>query len=387
MPSRHNSACSSYPHVAASGSPSHIRNSLSSRQTQLIAARGDAIDLPMLIIRLPSASDQDVSGVVAVVREHGEFVRQVRLGSDVFVLLQMEGPVDQCLSRFTGLPGVASGFALDTPFILSSRAFVPTRTCVRIRPDLHIGGDEFVVMAGPCTVETEDQVRTTAESVQKSGARILRGGSYKPRTSPFSFQGLQQAGLGILHRVSKELDLPVVSEVMAPHQLEDVHPLVDVLQVGMRNSLNYPLLTAIGEHPKHPPVLLKCGIGTSLDEFLCAADYILAGGNPNVILCLRGRVGLSEYTRSALNINDVPVLRRLTHLPIIVDPSHAVGRVDLVAPMCMAAVAAGTDGLLIEVHENPEDALCDGPQSLRLEDFASLMKSLRSLAKALGREL
>jgi len=341
----------------------------------------------MLIIRLPSASDQDVSGVVAVVREHGEFVRQVRLGSDVFVLLQMQGPTDQSLSRFTDLPGVASGFALDTPFILSSRAFVPTRTCVRIRPDLHIGGDEFVVMAGPCTVETEDQVRTTAESVRASGARILRGGSYKPRTSPFSFQGLQQAGLGILHRVSKELDLPVVSEVMAPHQLEDVHPLVDVLQVGMRNSLNYPLLTAIGEHPKHPPVLLKCGIGTSLDEFLCAADYILAGGNPNVILCLRGRVGLSEYTRSALNINDVPVLRRLTHLPIVVDPSHAAGRRDIVPAMSAAALAAGADGLLVEVHNRPEASLVDGSQSLTLAGFERMMRRLRQLARGMGRTM
>jgi 3-deoxy-7-phosphoheptulonate synthase len=190
-----------------------------------------------------------------------------------------------------------------------------------------------------------------------------------------------------LHRVSEALDLPVVSEVMAPHQLEDVHPFVDVLQVGMRNSLNYPLLTAIGEHPKRPPVLLKCGIGTSLDEFLCAADYILAGGNPNVILCLRGRVGLSEYTRSALNINDVPVLRRLTHLPIVVDPSHAAGRRDIVPAMSAAALASGADGLLVEVHNRPEVALCDGSQSLTLAGFERMMHRLRQLARGMGRTM
>lgn len=319
--------------------------------------------------------------------EHGELVRTVRLASEAFVLVRSGRPEQEALARFTELPRVAAALSLDTPFILSSRLMTDLSTRVVIRPDLEVGGEEFVVMAGPCAVETDEQVRGTARSVRESGARVLRGGAFKPRTSPFSFQGHRLAGLEILQRAGQEAGLPIVSEVMATQDLDEVVQSVDILQVGMRNALNYSLLTAIGRHPGRPPVLLKRGVGSTLDELLCAADYVLQGGNPNVLLCLRGTLNGLGHSRASLNIADIPALRRLTHLPIIVDPSHAAGRRDLVPAMSQAALVAGADGLLVEVHIKPEEALVDGPQSLTPHGFASMMQRLRDLSRVMGRTM
>jgi 3-deoxy-7-phosphoheptulonate synthase len=341
----------------------------------------------MLIVRLASDRDLDIARAANAMNGHGSEVHRVRLGPDTLILFEPIGPTKDLCADLRALPGVAEACVLDTPYILSARKAAGDRTRVRVGADLVVGGTEFVVMAGPCAVETQDQVSTAARAVRDAGARIIRGGAYKPRTSPFGFQGRGEAGLDILGQARHETGLPIVSEVMSPGDVDGVTAKVDILQVGMRNALNYPLLTAIGHHPDRPPVLLKCGIGTPVTEFLCAADYILAGGNANVILCLRGTVGLSGDSRATLNIADIPALRGRTHLPIIVDPSHAAGRRDFVPSMAAAALAAGADGLLIEVHDRPDAALSDGAQSLTPPGFSALMRHLRRLAPVMGRTM
>jgi 3-deoxy-7-phosphoheptulonate synthase len=270
------------------------------------------------------------------------------------------------------------------PFKLASRDFHKEDTRVAVG-DTVIGSDEISVIAGPCSVETREGLLEVARSVKKSGAKLLRGGAFKPRSSPYAFQGLGEEGLKYLAEARDETGLKVVTELMDPRDAELVDRYADMIQIGARNMSNFDLLKEVGKLKK--PVLLKRGLSSTVKEWLMSAEYILDEGNMEVILCERGIRTFETDTRNTLDLSSVPLVQSMSHLPIIVDPSHAVGRVDLVAPMCMAAVAAGTDGLLIEVHENPEEALCDGPQSLRLDDFTSLMKSLRSLAKALGREM
>lgn len=281
-----------------------------------------------------------------------------------------------------GLPGVSEISPLKKTFKLASREFFPWDTVVTVG-DVEIGGREIILMAGPCAVESEDQVSRVAEHVASQGARVLRGGAFKPRTSPYSFQGLGVEGLRILRKAADRFGLRVVSEVMDVTQIEDARRYVDILQVGARNVQNFSLLNALSKVDH--PVLLKRGMSSTIDELILSAEYIMAGGNHRVILCERGIRTFNTYTRNTLDLSAVPVLKELCHLPVIIDPSHAVGIRHMVAPMSRAAVAAGADGLIIEVHHDPDTALCDGAQSLTLDQFTALVGDIAQIAGVLGR--
>ena len=283
------------------------------------------------------------------------------------------------------LEGVREVVPITQPYKLASRAFRPEGTVVDVGRGVRIGGDEVVVAAGPCAVESPAQIHSIAERVGQCGARLLRGGAFKPRSSPYTFQGLGEPALRLLREAADRNGLLVVSEVMDPSQIELMAPFVDVFQVGARNMQNYNLLRALGAVSK--PVLLKRGMSATIEELLLSAEYILAGGNYNVILCERGIRTFENYTRNTLDLAAIPVIKKLSHLPIVVDPSHGTGRRDKVPPMARAAVAAGTDGLLIEVHNDPEHARSDGAQSLHFEQFAKLMDEIRIIAPAVGRRI
>jgi 3-deoxy-7-phosphoheptulonate synthase len=283
------------------------------------------------------------------------------------------------------LDGVREVVRITQPYKLASRAFRPEGTIVDVGKGVRIGGTEVVVAAGPCAVESPDQINRIAENVARNGAKLLRGGAFKPRSSPYTFQGMGEQALKLLRQAADKNGLVVVSEVMDPSQIQLMLPYVDVMQVGARNMQNYHLLRALGEVAK--PVLLKRGMSATIEELLLSAEYILAGGNYNVVLCERGIRTFETYTRNTLDIAAIPVIKKLSHLPIIADPSHGTGRRDKVPPMARAAVAAGADGLLIEVHNDPEQALSDGAQSLYFEQFAQLMTELRIIAPAVGRRI
>jgi 3-deoxy-7-phosphoheptulonate synthase len=282
------------------------------------------------------------------------------------------------------LDGVERTVPILRPFKLASREFHPQDTVVKVN-GVSIGGRQVVVMAGPCAVESCEQLLETARVVKEAGGRVLRGGAFKPRTSPYSFQGLGEEGLRLLAQARDETGLPVVTEVIDPQMVPLVTTYADILQVGARNMHNYALLHAIGEAQR--PVLLKRGMMSTIEELLMAAEYILSHGNERVILCERGIRTFEHYTRNTLDISAVPLLKQLCHLPVIVDPSHGTGKWELVEPVSRAAVAAGADGLIIEVHPHPEVALSDGVQSLKPARFAALMESLRPVAEAVGRTL
>ena len=273
---------------------------------------------------------------------------------------------------------------MTEPYKLASRAFKPEGTVVTIG-DVRVGGDEVIVMAGPCSAETDEQVNAVAAAVKKAGAKILRGGAFKPRSSPYSFQGLGEDGLRMLKAASNQHDLKLVSEVMDISQIELIDRYADIFQLGARNMQNFTLLRELGRGRK--PVLLKRGISATIEEWLLSAEYILAGGNAQVILCERGIRTFEGYTRNTLDISAIPVVKKRSHLPIIADPSHGTGRRDKVAPMARAAIAAGADGLLIEVHCDPDHALSDGAQSLFPQQFDRLMAELRIIAPAIGRTI
>jgi 3-deoxy-7-phosphoheptulonate synthase len=270
------------------------------------------------------------------------------------------------------------------PFKLASREVRAADTVVEVN-GVRIGGGHVAVMAGPCSVESADQLRIVAEGVKAGGAHILRGGAFKPRTSPYAFQGLEEEGLRLLAEARKATGLPVVTEVLEPDRVGLVAEYADVLQIGARNTQNFSLLREVGQCGK--PVLLKRGMATTIKEFLLSAEYVLAGGNPNVILCERGIRTFETATRFTLDLNAIPVIKKLSHLPVFVDPSHGTGHWEFVAPMAKAGLACGADGLIIEVHHNPAEALSDGPQSLKPDRFARLMDELRQLAPVLGRTL
>jgi len=283
------------------------------------------------------------------------------------------------------LPGVREVVRVTQPYKLASRAFRPEGTVVELPRGVRIGGNEVVVAAGPCAVESVEQINLIAERVAALGARLLRGGAFKPRSSPYTFQGLGEPGLVMLRHAADKNGLLVVSEVMDPSQIELMLPYVDLLQVGARNMQNYYLLRALGQVSK--PVLLKRGMSATMEELLLSAEYIMAGGNHNVILCERGIRTFETYNRNTLDIAAIPAIKKLSHLPILADPSHGTGRRDNVLPMARASVAAGADGLLLEVHNDPEHALSDGAQSLYFDQFAQLMAELRIIAPAVGRRL
>ena len=283
------------------------------------------------------------------------------------------------------MPGVDHVTQVSRAYKLASREFHPADTVVTLK-GVSIGGNEVVVAAGPCAIESRDQLFEAAKAVRENGGKLLRGGAFKPRTSPYSFQGLGVEGLELLKEAGEQFGLVTVTEIIDQHDLDAVTEHADILQVGARNMQNYPLLTAIGRSAH--PVVIKRGPSATIDEWLLAAEYVLAQGNSNVILCERGVHPLDrEHTRYTLDLSAVPVAKLLSHLPVIVDPSHACGNWRYIAAMSKAAVAAGADGLLMEIHPDPSSALCDGVQSLRLESFASLMNELRAVASAVGRAL
>jgi 3-deoxy-7-phosphoheptulonate synthase len=282
------------------------------------------------------------------------------------------------------LPGVDQVIPVSKPYKLASREFHPQDTIIKIN-GVAIGGNEIVVMAGPCAVESEEQLMSTAHAVKAAGATVLRGGAFKPRTSPYQFRGLGENGLKILAQASKETQMPVITEVMSPDHVDLVAKYADILQIGARNMQNFILLDEVGKTKK--PVLLKRGLSSSIQEWLLAAEYILAQGNEQIILCERGIRTFETYTRNTMDLSAIPIIEKVSHLPIIADPSHATGKWYLVTPLALAAVAAGADGLLIEVHPNPDLALTDGPQSLTFDNFRILMSQLVHIAQTKNRKL
>jgi len=282
------------------------------------------------------------------------------------------------------LPGVDQVIPVSKPYKLTSREFHPRDTIVELN-GVVIGGNEIVVMAGPCAVESEEQVLATAQAVKAAGATVLRGGAFKPRTSPYQFRGLGESGLKLLAQAGKENQMPIITEVMSPDHVDLVAKYADILQIGARNMQNFVLLDEVGKIKR--PVLLKRGLSSSIQEWLLAAEYVLAQGNEQVILCERGIRTFETYTRNTMDLSAIPIIEKVSHLPIIADPSHATGKWYLVMPLALAAVAAGADGLIIEVHPNPDRALADGPQSLTFDNFRLLMSQLLPIAKAKNRKL
>jgi 3-deoxy-7-phosphoheptulonate synthase len=290
-------------------------------------------------------------------------------------------PVDP--TRLSALPDVIEVIRVTRPYKLTGREMKPEDTIVQVG-DVAVGGPQITVIAGPCSVESREQTVSAARHLKEMGANMLRGGAFKPRTSPYTFQGLGEEGLRILAEAREESTLPVVSELMCVENLAAVEQHIDVIQIGARNMQNYPLLRKVGRSRR--PVLLKRGMAATLEEFLLAAEYIMAEGNHNVMLCERGIRTFSDYSRFTLDLSVVPELKRISHLPVIVDPSHAAGRRDIVIPLARAAIAAGADGIMVEVHAEPKKALSDGAQSLTLEMFAALMEELRIITPAVRRE-
>jgi 3-deoxy-7-phosphoheptulonate synthase len=337
----------------------------------------------MLVVMQEGAEESQIQKVIDRLVAMGFTVH--RSTGVVHTVLGGVGPVDDFDPiMFEVMDGVKECHRIVSPYKLASRNFRPGGTVVRIR-DVEIGGDTVVVMAGPCSVENRDQIEQAAEIVARGGARVIRGGAFKPRSSPYSFQGLGEEGLRMLREAADRQGLLVVSEVMDQTQIPLLADYADILQVGARNMQNFNLLRELGHLRK--PVLLKRGISATIEELLLSAEYILSGGNYDVILCERGIRTFETYTRNTMDISAIPVVQALSHLPIVADPSHGTGRRDKVIPMARAAVAAGAHGLLVEVHHDPDHALSDGAQSLRPQQFTELMAQLRMIAPAVGRSL
>lgn len=340
----------------------------------------------MIVNMSGNATEEQVNHVVERIKECGFQAHLIR--GEERIVIGVVGNSNKHRSELEALraaAGVEELVPISHPFKLASRTVRPEGSVIDVGKGVAIGGPEVIVAAGPCAVESAAQIDDVAKRVARAGAKMLRGGAFKPRTSPYSFQGLGEEGLKLLRAAGDENNLVVVSEVMDPSQVEQMLPYVDVLQVGARNMQNYHLLRALGEVDK--PVLLKRGLSATIEELLLSAEYIMAGGNYKVILCERGIRTFETYTRNTLDIAAIPVIKQLSHLPIIADPSHGTGRRDKVAAMARAAVAAGADGLIIEVHPDPERALSDGAQSLYPDQFAQLMAEIRIIAPAVGRRV
>ncbi len=339
----------------------------------------------MIIVMKTDATQDQVKEVVRHIEEMG-FKAHVIHGEERQVIGAIgHEKKKQDLMVLMTLVGVENVIPISKPYKLASRELHPKPSAVKIAPGVEIGPKNFIVMAGPCSVESEAQIVKTAKAVKQAGAQVLRGGAYKPRTSPYDFQGLAEKGLKLLEIAKEETGLPLITEVLSQRDIERVERSADVLQVGARNVQNFALLKELGQVKK--PVLLKRGMSTTIKEWLMSAEYILSEGNPNVILCERGIRTFETATRNTLDLSAVPVLREQTHLPVIVDPSHGTGVRNYVTPMAMAGAAVGADGLMIEVHPTPEQALSDGAQSLTLEMFAELMENLKPLLNVVGRQL
>jgi 3-deoxy-7-phosphoheptulonate synthase len=337
----------------------------------------------MIVVLRPGLTEDEIQKVVERIESFG-LRAHISEGTERTIIGAIGDErllADQTLESF---PGVEKVLPILKPYKLVSREFQKANTIIDIS-GRRIGGKKIHVMAGPCSVESRDQVVEAAIPVKEAGATFLRGGAFKPRTSPYTFQGLGEEGLGYLAHARELTGLPVITEVLDPRDLDIVYRYTDILQIGARNMQNFKLLTEVGKLNK--PVLLKRGMSATIQEFLLSAEYIASEGNRKIILCERGIRTYETETRNTLDLSAVPLLKQLSHLPVFVDPSHGTGRWDLVAPMALAGIAAGADGLLIEVHPHPEVALSDGPQSLKPQKFAALMSDLKKVALAIGREI
>jgi 3-deoxy-7-phosphoheptulonate synthase len=337
----------------------------------------------MIVVMKTGSSQDEVNGVTKRIEDIG-LKAHVSEGVEHTVIGVLGQVFPELRDSLELLPGVEQVIPVTKPYKLASREFHPRDTVVEAN-GVAIGGNEIVVIAGPCAIESEEQLLTTAQAVKAAGATVLRGGAFKPRTSPYQFRGLGESGLKLLAQAGKETQMPIITEVMSPDHVDLVAKYTDILQIGARNMQNFILLDEVGKTKK--PVLLKRGLSSTIQEWLLAAEYVLAQGNEQVILCERGIRTFENYTRNTMDVSSIPIIEKVSHLPIIADPSHATGKWYLVPPLALAAVAAGADGLLIEVHPNPDLALADGPQSLTFENFRLLMSQLLPIAKARNRKL
>ena len=337
----------------------------------------------MIVVMKVGSSQDEISRVTNRI-EAGGLKAHISEGTEHTVIGVLGQVFPELRDALELLPGVDQVIPVSKPFKLASREFHPRDTVVKLN-GVAIGGNEIVVMAGPCAVESEEQLLTTAQAVKAAGATVLRGGAFKPRTSPYQFRGMGESGLKLLAQAGKETQMPIITEVMAPDHVDLVAKYADILQIGARNMQNFVLLDEVGKIKK--PVLLKRGLSSSIQEWLLAAEYVMAQGNEQVILCERGIRTFETYTRNTMDLSAIPIIEKVSHLPIIADPSHATGKWYLVTPLALAAVAAGADGLLIEVHPNPDLALADGPQSLTFDNFRLLMSQLLPIAKTRNRKL
>ncbi|WP_041138986.1 3-deoxy-7-phosphoheptulonate synthase [Beduini massiliensis] len=337
----------------------------------------------MIIVLKPKTKKEDIERIEGMVKERGG-QPQVVVGSEMTVI-GIIGDTTKIDPRSLEVDEVVERvMKVSEPYKKANRAFHPDDSIIDVS-GVKVGGDHLAVIAGPCSIESEEQVIEIARAAKAAGANMLRGGAFKPRTSPYAFQGMGSSGLDILYKAGKEVGMPIVSELMSADHLEEFDEKVDLIQIGARNMQNFDLLKQLGKTKR--PILLKRGLSATFEEWIMSAEYIMAAGNPNVILCERGIRTFESYTRNTLDLQAIPVVKKLTHLPIIIDPSHAGGKWWLVEPMARAAVAAGADGLMIEVHNNPEKALCDGPQSLKPEKFEAVIKQVRDIAKVIGKEI
>ena len=330
----------------------------------------------MIVVMARDTASEDLENVRQRIESRG-LRAQINLGDERAVVGVMGSIPPDFKDEMELMQGVMEVVMVSKPYKLASKEFHPDNTIIKVG-DAVIGGDKPVIMAGPCSVEDEEQMVSTAKAVKAAGATILRGGAFKPRTSPYSFRGMGEDGLKLLALAKQETGLPIITEVMATSDVEKVAEYADILQIGARNMQNYNLLDEVGLIGK--PVMVKRGLAASYEEWLLAAEYVMAGGNEQVILCERGVRGFETFTRFTLDVAAVPVIKRLSHLPIVADPSHSTGKWYLVTPVALASVAAGAHGLLIEVHPNPDVAKCDGPQSLTFENFDILMEQVNAIA-------
>ncbi len=337
----------------------------------------------MLVVFKRGASEGDLDGLLELLKQEN-LTGHVSRGAERTVVGVVGQTYPELRDKLELLPGVEEIIPISKPYKLASREFQPWNTTVTVG-GVTIGGDRLVIMAGPCAVENEKQLMETALAVKAAGADILRGGAFKPSTSPYSFRGLGEQGLKLLAKARAETGLPIITEVLSAQHVELVAEYADILQVGTRNMQNFILLDEIGKIQK--PVMLKRGMSATIQEWLLSAEYILAQGNRKVILCERGIRTFETYTRNTMDVSAIPIIKKVSHLPIIADPSHGTGKWYLVSPLALASVAAGADGLIIEVHPNPDKALKDGPQSLNFDTFRQLTAQLTSVAAAVGRKI
>ena len=337
----------------------------------------------MVIILKPRTKQEEIDKLTNELEGEGVKVNPV-IGTDLIILGLVGDTSKIDALKIEANDIVEKVMHVQEPFKKANRLFHPDNSIVDVNGS-QIGGSKLAMIAGPCSVESEEQLTFIAEEVKKLGANFLRGGAFKPRTSPYSFQGLKYDGLELLKIAREKTGLPIVTEIMSPYDIEVFERDVDVIQVGARNMQNFDLLNELGRTRK--PILLKRGLSATIEEWLMSAEYIMAGGNENVILCERGIRTFETYTRNTLDLSAIPAVKKLSHLPVIVDPSHATGKRFMISPLAKAAVAVGADGLIIEVHNNPEKALCDGPQSIRPNDYETLIQELKAIAAAVGRVL